>query len=350
MTTARKYYLTGGILVLLILVARVPSWRGSSENMPSDIRCALALGGKAGPEMTLSTGFHYEFLRKAEEASGGNMEICLAQPGKDLADSLLAGNIDIAVVRAGSPVSRHKKLRTSRTLPDSVVWVYAKGGPLGDAAVEFLILSVESRKDYSKMIDRFVPTYDPFARRRSSRKYLSGSPYDNIIKDHSKTLGWDWRLLMAVIWQESRFRIESRSHKGAEGLMQLMPLTAKHMGVDDDLLDPEKNIEAGVKYLLRQQKALSAEAESPRELSRMTLAAYNAGEGRVRDCLRLAKAKGMKCRSWSELKSVMATLADGEMFTLDSVTVSLSPWSSRETVNYVERIDSLYSAFCAIVP
>ena len=155
---------------------------------------------------------------------------------------------------------------------------------------------------------------------------------------------------MAVIWQESRFRIESRSYKGAEGLMQLMPLTAKHMGADDDLLDPEKNIEAGVKYLLRQQKVLSTEAESPRELSRMTLAAYNAGEGRVRDCLRLAKAKGMKCRSWSELKSVMAMLADGESFTLDSVTVSLSPSSSRETVNYVERIDSLYSAFCAIVP
>lgn len=82
----------------------------------------------------------------------------------------------------------------------------------------------------------------------------------------------DSHLIKAVIRQESAFRIDARSHKGAMGLMQLMPATARQYRVSD-ILDPKENIYAGtrhLKYLIGRYDNLS-----------MALAAYNAGEGAV---------------------------------------------------------------------
>ena len=76
------------------------------------------------------------------------------------------------------------------------------------------------------------------------------SPYDELIKKYAKELGWDWRMLAAVVYQESKFSINSVSHRGAVGLMQVMPQTGLYYGVEDltdkhreepktDVLNPE---------------------------------------------------------------------------------------------------------------
>lgn len=85
-------------------------------------------------------------------------------------------------------------------------------------------------------------------------------------------------LLEAVIWQESRWRANAISPAGARGLAQLMPGTARQLGVDTD--DPQANLEGGVRYLRMQLDAFDGDIEK-------ALAAYNAGPGRVR------KAKGI---------------------------------------------------------
>lgn len=79
-------------------------------------------------------------------------------------------------------------------------------------------------------------------------------------------------LLEAVVWQESRWNPNAVSPVGARGLAQLMPGTAKMMGVDPN--DPHANLEGGAKYLRQQLDAFSGDIE-------MALAAYNAGPGRV---------------------------------------------------------------------
>ena len=79
-------------------------------------------------------------------------------------------------------------------------------------------------------------------------------------------------LLEAVVWQESRWHSEARSSKGAHGLAQLMPGTAREMGVD--IANPLSNLEGGARYLKIQLDRFDGDIER-------ALAAYNAGPSRV---------------------------------------------------------------------
>jgi soluble lytic murein transglycosylase-like protein len=96
---------------------------------------------------------------------------------------------------------------------------------------------------------------------------------DRIIFEAGQKQGVDPRFLHAVIWQESKYELRARSHAGAQGLMQLMPATAKRFGCDDPH-DPVENITAGTKYLSWLLKRFSGNVE-------LALAGYNAGEGAV---------------------------------------------------------------------
>lgn len=104
-------------------------------------------------------------------------------------------------------------------------------------------------------------------------------------------------LLEAVVWQESRWRTAATSRVGAYGLAQLMPGTARQMGVD--IGNPYANLEGGARYLRMQLDAFSGDVE-------MALAAYNAGPGRVQT------ARGVpnipETRAY--VAAIMARLAD----------------------------------------
>ena len=102
----------------------------------------------------------------------------------------------------------------------------------------------------------------------------SGDPkLDRIIYEAAQKQGIDPRFVHAVIWQESKYKVEARSHAGAQGLMQLMPATAKRFGCNN-VNDPVENIAAGTKYLSWLLKRFSGNVE-------LALAGYNAGEGSV---------------------------------------------------------------------
>lgn len=102
----------------------------------------------------------------------------------------------------------------------------------------------------------------------------SGNPeLDQIIFRAGVNHGVDPRFIHAVIWQESKYKVRARSHVGAQGLMQLMPPTARRFGCDD-VHDPAKNIEAGTKYLRWLLNRFKGNVS-------LALAGYNAGEGAV---------------------------------------------------------------------
>ena len=101
---------------------------------------------------------------------------------------------------------------------------------------------------------------------------LATRPYAELISTVAASYKLDARLVHAVIEQESNYQARARSKKGARGLMQLMPATARQYGVSNSY-DPKANLEAGVRHL----KDLLSRLELP-----IALAAYNAGEGTVR--------------------------------------------------------------------
>lgn len=96
---------------------------------------------------------------------------------------------------------------------------------------------------------------------------------DLIIFRAAEKEGVDPRFLHAVIWQESKYDTSARSHAGAQGLMQLMPDTAKRFGCSNPD-DVESNVQAGTKYLSWLLKRFSGNVQ-------LALAGYNAGEGAV---------------------------------------------------------------------
>jgi len=106
-------------------------------------------------------------------------------------------------------------------------------------------------------------------------KSIENTSYDDLISQHAATNGVDPLLVKAVMKAESNFNPRAVSHKGAQGLMQLMPDTARLMQVDDPF-DPEDNIKGGTKYLRYLDEIFAGNLE-------LMLAAYNAGPKRVID-------------------------------------------------------------------
>jgi len=173
------------------------------------------------------------------------------------------------------------------------------------------------------------------------------SPYDDIIRKYASELGWDWRMLAAVIYQESKFSINSTSHRGAKGLMQVMPQTARYYEIDD-LLDPEKNIKAGTSHLKRLQRLYAKSGMESLEMVKFTLAAYNAGEGRVADCRNFAESRDVNKNVWDDIVNIIPLMREDSI--LEEESVKLGKFEGYETIAYIDSVMSLYEAFCRICP
>lgn len=141
--------------------------------------------------------------------------------------------------------------------------------PMVDAAAQNVgaFLTEDERAALSEMI---VPEHiiaDTVA-------HASAIPPEYQLKIHELAQRFDLSpaLLEALVWQESRWRAGAVSHAGARGLAQLMPGTARYLGVNAD--DPMQNLEGGARYLREQLDRFDGDLEK-------ALAAYNAGPGRV---------------------------------------------------------------------
>ncbi len=102
------------------------------------------------------------------------------------------------------------------------------------------------------------------------------SDIDRFILESCGKNGVDPKLVYYVIRQESNFKLGARSHKNAQGLMQMIPATAERFKVEDPY-DPQQNIEGGVRYLRWLLKRFNGDVN-------LALAGYNAGEGAVEKC------------------------------------------------------------------
>jgi soluble lytic murein transglycosylase-like protein len=108
--------------------------------------------------------------------------------------------------------------------------------------------------------------------RAAAQTVAARQPYSDIITRAATATGIPAQVLAAVIKQESGFNPRARSSAGAGGLMQLMPATARELGVTN-IYDPEQNVHAGARYLKKQLDRFGALPTA--------LAAYNAGPGAV---------------------------------------------------------------------
>ena len=157
------------------------------------------------------------------------------------------------------------------------------------------------------------------------------SPYDKLLKKYAKKYGWDWKLLAALCFQESRFNQDIVNQWGAIGLFQVKQMTASEPYVNIlSITGPdnaENNIHAGVKYLSWIRDNHFKDLPPKRQL-RMSMAAYNAGPATVRRARKLAKKMGLDPNIWFR-----------------NVELAMAKMRKAEPVNYVSEINKRYVSY-----
>jgi membrane-bound lytic murein transglycosylase F len=155
-------------------------------------------------------------------------------------------------------------------------------------------------------------------RERIESEYLTSetgrlSEFDELFRAHAPAIGWDWRLLASLAYQESRFDPRARSWAGAQGILQIMPATARDMNVADPW-DPEQNVAGGVRYLdwvTDRWRDIIADEDQRR---RFVLASYNVGFGHVGDARRLAEKNGDDPDHWDDVAYWLLQKSKPEVF------------------------------------
>lgn len=166
------------------------------------------------------------------------------------------------------------------------------------------------------------------------------SPYDEIVKKYASQYGFDWKLITAQMFQESRFNPTAKSWVGALGLLQVMPKTAEEFGFKN-LKNPETGLHAGIKYLQWVQDRFDHELPV-KDRMWFTLAAYNAGVGHVRDARRLARHMGWNSNRWfNNVERAMLLLRLKKYYR----KARFGFVRGREPVNYVKKIKQHYEAY-----
>lgn len=340
----RRYFIAIVLTFITVTASDRSHVMESSESTESfdseEIRCAIVLGDDMYSDNGLNTGFNYELLGQFARTSRRDIEIVTSRRGENYLDSLREGKVDIAVILP-SEAEGLDELMISMKTGDNSVWAVRKDNPNDILSINSWISYFEKTPEYNDAKERFFNSFDPDIKSRTSHI----SPYDSLIKQFADTLGWDWRMLAAVVYQESRFSINSFSGRGAAGLMQVMPSTAEHYGIMD-LTDPYENMKAGTMHLARLQEMFNG--LDTREKVMFTLAAYNAGEGRIADCRNLAKVRGLDPDKWEEVIQVIPEMR------LDSILkeecVRLGKFQGHETISYVKSIIDIYNTFCTVCP
>jgi membrane-bound lytic murein transglycosylase F len=180
--------------------------------------------------------------------------------------------------------------------------------------------------------------------------------YKPVIKKYAKRYGFDWRLIAAQIVQESGFKVEARSRVGALGLMQIMPRTAREISRELDIeyimKNPRENITAGI-YHLKKQFRLFPDAKIA-DRTKLALASYNCGVGRVFDAQKIARYYKLPSNKWKNVRPYMAMLKKSDWQLHLQVWPKGKPkhgyfYGYNETINYVDNIWRLYLAYQKIM-
>jgi len=189
---------------------------------------------------------------------------------------------------------------TPLSLSQRIAWAVRKNSPQLLAAMNGWVDKMRGEDLFYLLYNKYFKNEKSYQRRVNSDFYSreSGkiSPFDSLIQQNAEKLNWDWRLLASQIYQESRFDVEASSWAGARGLMQLMPATARQLGLGDPY-NPQENLAAGTRYLQMLNHSFEEIPDSVQRI-KFVLAAYNCGLGHVRDAQRLAEAMGKNPMVW----------------------------------------------------
>lgn len=173
-----------------------------------------------------------------------------------------------------------------------------------------------------------------------SKGYIS--QYDNIFKKYAPTVGWDWRLMAAQAFVESKFKPNARSWVGARGLMQIMPSTARGYKTKvSQLGNPETSVKVASQLINDLDSYLVKYVPNDKERLKFVIAAYNVGIAHVYDAIALAKKYNLDPQKWDDNVEKAILMKMNPKYYNDPVT-KYGYCRGTETVAYVKRITNFY--------
>lgn len=247
-----------------------------------ELECVLDFGQYRIEGDILYAGLSYEMLRDFASENNCKVRIRAFTRTESSLDSLMRGAADIVVLPRFDSVlhvSHIDSVAKSRPVCKELCWVMRREEKAEMRRVNSWIGDYTGRSEFREMLERFRFMPSSYHPHKAFIERQQLSPYDSTIRAWADSIGWDWRMLAAVIYTESKFAINVTSGAGARGLMQIMPLTVRVYNVQD-VLNPEENIRAGASYLGRLDRLFRKYASGDERL-RYVFASYNAGETRI---------------------------------------------------------------------
>ena len=303
----KAFAYAAGLTVVLLLI---PVRRTDTVSAPAPegtLTCAIP---------SQDAEFHRSLVKKYAEDKSLDFHIIQSEDPGTL-DSLRTGALDL-VVANDPPDSLLTGLATSRAFADGSVWAVR-----------------EDEVEALRHINQWITELTASARfNRMQKRYFSGktvsltsiSQYDNILRTSADSIGWDWRLLAAVVYHESRFHNGANSSKGAVGLMQIRSKRYP----EELLLNPAANIAVGSRYLSKLQGMFADTAADSTEAIKFALAAYNIGEGKVGQLIETTLELGQDASRWDNVKTMLP--------------------EGHHTRAYVENVLNTYSYYSKLYP
>ena len=306
-------------------------------------------------------GTLYKLADEYARSIGCKVRVDVMRSEAELKQHLLAGDGDIVTygMAVDDTLKRDFLLCGEHELThfiDSlkpIAWLVRKDAPLLAQSVnDWMEANHQQFKEMTtlRLTDSSGKVYTP--RRRTYSPILNRakgqiSQYDHLFRKYSTQCNWDWKLLAAQAYQESAFDPNAVSYMGALGLMQLMPSTARSMGVSiSQAFDPEINLRGAVKLIGQLNTHYGSIADS-HERIKFILAAYNAGAGHIDDARNLARKYGKNPDQWNgNVDQCVLHLSEARYF--NDEVVKCGYMRGTETYHYVYNIMDRWNEYRSV--
>ena len=269
-----------------------------------------------GKRIHVHRGTSYEERLRTLKRTGLDVEITVHDDvsTEELIQDVAEGKIGVTIADSNVALLNRRYYPDIRIAfpiekPQYLAWAVKKGETaLLDKINAFLDKTRQdgTLKEIHNRYYAYVERFDHLDIKEFQRRIETRLPrYEKTIKKAAEAYGFDWRLIAALVYQESQFNPWAKSFSGVRGLMQLTLPTAREMGIKRRL-DPEQSVMGGVRYLRKIYDLYNKAPEPDRTL--IALAAYNVGKGHVLDARRLAEKMDLDPNRWSSLEKTLPLL------------------------------------------
>ena len=298
-------------------------------------------------------------LENLQNEIGGDIDI-VSVPGYIGTEKLIkkVANGDIAYTVADDNIAKlnatyypNIDISVQLSFPQQIAWATRKNSPKLLRAINDWFEEDRKKSVYAYIYNKYFKAskeqWEKFNSEYSSLKGNRISAYDDYIKEYSKIIDWDWRLLAAQMYQESKFKEDAISWTGAFGLMQFMPSTAAMYDIDPSS-PPEEQIRAAILYISWLDDFWKERIYDPNERIKFILASYNVGLGHVIDATNLAVYLGYDPVKWeNNVAECILLKSDRKYYQSDLVKHGYC--RGEEPYTYVKKIMYQYDHYKKVI-